>query len=89
MRNARKNPLWLQAYSSGDADGDMIPDALDKCPGTTDLTQTDDQGCPVFTPLPPQSPRERLIQVLHKMNPMTSPRCDATKFPAISAGLKG
>jgi hypothetical protein len=89
VRNAKKNPAWLQAYASGDADGDMIPDALDKCPGTPDLTRTDDQGCPVFTPLAPQAPREQLIQVLNKMNLMTSPKCDAGKFPAVSAPLKG
>ena len=87
MRAAMKSKPWLAAYAQGDADGDLIPDSMDKCPGTADLTRTDNSGCPDRSALAPQPNREQLLPVLNKMHLMTSPACDGAPFPELSAPL--
>jgi hypothetical protein len=47
---SQTDSIFRAALASGDADGDLIPDALDGCQNTPDLTPTDDRGCP--TPAP-------------------------------------
>jgi hypothetical protein len=60
-----------------DADGDLVPDALDACPGTPALTPTFDNGCP--DPNLPEAPSADLIRAgLAKMNLLLDPRCDQT-----------
>ena len=88
MRAAMKTPGWLNAYARGDADGDLVPDSMDRCPGTPDLTRTDNFGCPDRSPLAPQPVREQLVQALNKMNLMTSPTCDSAAFPNVSMPIK-
>lgn len=88
MRHAVKDTVWLNAYLQGDSDGDLIPNAIDRCPGTPDLTRTDDQGCPDATPLAPQPPMEKLQPLFGKMHLMTSPACDNAPLPNISTPIK-
>lgn len=38
--------LLTSHYSSGDADGDYVADALDNCPDTPDRAEVDEHGCP-------------------------------------------
>ena len=72
-------------YIQGDADGDLVPDSMDLCRATPDLTRTDDQGCPDRTPLAPQPSAEEMHQVFTKMKLITSPACDSAAFPEMSA----
>ena len=89
MRAARKDPSYLVAFVHGDADGDLVPDTQDQCPGTPDLTITDLRGCPVREPLP-QAPNSRDIHTsLDGLGFVTSPACDGSPVPQVSAPLKG
>ena len=88
MRSGVKDPVWLNAYLQGDSDGDLVPNAIDRCPGTPDLTRTDDQGCPDATPLAPQPPLEKIQHLFGKMHLMTSPACDSAPLPNVSTGIK-
>jgi hypothetical protein len=88
MKVAVKTPGWLTSYASGDADGDLVPDLMDRCPGTPDLTRTDNFGCPDRTPLAPQPSGEQLVQVLNRLNLITSTACDAASFPDVSMPIK-
>lgn len=36
---------FRRAYTRGDEDGDLVPDAVDRCPNSPRLTPTDAQGC--------------------------------------------
>jgi hypothetical protein len=45
LLRAEHDPTWAAAFCRGDADGDLVPDDRDACPGTPSLTATDDQGC--------------------------------------------
>lgn len=40
MHHAVSSSVWLNAYLHGDSDGDLIPDVLERCSGTPDLTRT-------------------------------------------------
>lgn len=53
LRESRRTPAICDAYAAGDADGDLVPDADDACPGTPNLERTDAKGCPDTAPLPP------------------------------------
>jgi hypothetical protein len=88
MRHALKSPAWLAAYMLGDSDGDLVPDSMDRCPRTPDLTRTDDNGCPDVTPLAPQPPLEKVQHLFGKMHLMTAPACDNAPLPSISTPLK-
>lgn len=48
---SESDAVFRAALVSGDSDGDLIPDSLDGCPLTADLTPTDDRGCPVLAPV--------------------------------------
>jgi outer membrane protein assembly factor BamB len=69
-----------------DADGDLVPDSADACPGTPPLTATLDNGCP--DPTLPAAPSADLIRDgLAKMNLLLDPRCDQAvpEIPALTA----
>ena len=51
------DPAQRDALQRGDADGDLVPDALDKCPKTPFGAPTDARGCPV--PIKPNAATER------------------------------
>ncbi|SFF48299.1 OmpA-OmpF porin, OOP family [Fontimonas thermophila] len=44
---AALGPKAVDDQSSGDADGDGVPDASDQCPGTPKGTRVDTKGCPL------------------------------------------
>ena len=48
----RKSASYAAAVGQGDADGDLVPDSADRCPGTLPLAPTDDQGCDTRCPPP-------------------------------------
>jgi hypothetical protein len=47
LARSQNDPKFRAMLGTGDADGDLIPDALDLCPGTPDLSPTNDSGCSV------------------------------------------
>jgi hypothetical protein len=61
LRAARLDPSLAAALCAGpDSDGDWVPDASDNCPGTPELTQTDDHGC--TDPNLPDAPSPDLVK---------------------------
>lgn len=80
-------PSAMAAYCIGDADGDLIPDSIDRCPGTPPLTPTDDVGCP-GQPKPPAPPRVIVDMILSKMGIVRNPRCDNAPAPTIPSPQK-
>jgi len=88
LRLARNNPNWVLAYARGDADGDLVPDSMDRCPGTPDLTPTDDTGCPVGGDLPPAPSATDLQQVLNALHMTSAKNCDGAPTPDASSTLK-
>jgi len=82
---AEKDPGVASALCAGpDSDGDWVPDAKDKCPGTPDMTATDDQGCAV--PLPHGPSAFDVQRVLASMGMIFNPRCaGAPPPPEVSA----
>jgi hypothetical protein len=69
-----------------DSDGDGVPDARDLCPGTPDLTATDDSGCPLAT-LPPAPSAEDVAKVFSTLHLAVNPKCLEAPVPTrIPAG---
>jgi hypothetical protein len=60
--------------SGGDADGDMVPDPQDDCPGTADMTPTDAHGCPDPT-LPPAPSADDLRRAFQTKGFMFNQAC--------------
>jgi hypothetical protein len=83
---AQSNPAQAtDLCTKNDADGDWVIDSKDKCPGTPDLTATDDNGCPLTTL--PQAPNGTdVLNVLGTMGIMYNPRCTDAPPPAETAG---
>jgi len=46
----RNSPSYASAVAAGDSDGDLVPDADDRCPGTARYAATDEQGCDLKCP---------------------------------------
>jgi hypothetical protein len=80
---ARTQPGYLAKWIAGDADGDHVPDVLDKCPGTADLEPTDDDGCSSRYRPPGYGDDPLVHRLLDKMGIMRSPACDG----ATSVGM--
>jgi hypothetical protein len=85
---------WRDAFSKGDDDGDLVPDAYDRCPGTPPLAITDEHGCEVhcrgagapcgdLAPAP-ADPRELLQSVRFLVNPA----CDGAPAPTTPEPLE-
>jgi hypothetical protein len=87
LRLARTTPNWILEYVKGDADGDLVPDSMDRCPGTPDLTPTDDAGCPVRE-VPPGPSSQDLHTALNSLNMISSKACDGAPAPEGSSPLK-
>jgi hypothetical protein len=73
---ARTQPGLLTQWIAGDADGDFVPNALDKCPGTPALEPTDDKGCSSAYRPPGYVDDPLVRRVIDKMGIMRSPACD-------------
>lgn len=63
-----------------DADGDFVPDDIDKCTNTPDLTATDDKGCTDST-LPKSPSAEDVHKLLDKLRVPISPNCNGAPRP--------
>jgi hypothetical protein len=87
LRLAEDDPSYAAALcSQPDADGDWVVNPRDRCPGTPDLTATDDDGCPIRT-LPPGPDPADVKTVLDSMGMLLNPRCAGAVPPAeIPAG---
>jgi hypothetical protein len=88
LRGAKASSSWNTAYVMGDRDGDLIPDDRDQCPGTPDLTPTNDQGCPQDTRLPEAPSARDLHAAMNGLGIVTSPVCDGASFPGLSVPIK-
>jgi hypothetical protein len=87
LRRAVKDPAWVQAWLLGDADQDMVPDSLDKCPGTPETTPTTDTGCPSTTE-PPKMPTEDQIKFVFSHASFTvDPQCTGP-LPGVAQPIK-
>lgn len=90
-RLARQTPGYAAAVARGDADGDLVPDDRDRCPGTPDLQPTDARGCPQR---PEQAPRpiapsaQALAPLLSRFNLVVDPRCDGAPSPSTPGPIK-
>ena len=58
----RARPGFCDAYANGDADGDLVPDDRDKCPGSKNLERTDADGCPDHRSLLPPAPSNEAVE---------------------------
>lgn len=68
-----------------DGDGDWIPDPDDRCPGTPDLTPTDENGCPI-TIYPPGPDPTDVKTILDRMGMIFNPACLHAPMPVGAAG---
>jgi hypothetical protein len=67
---------WASAVIRGDRDGDLIPDAKDRCPDTKPLEPTDDYGCPLKIEETKKSPSAEEVQVLlNRMGYIADAQC--------------
>jgi hypothetical protein len=70
----------------GDSDGDWIPDRFDRCPRTSDLTPTDDHGCPDGR-LPRAPDADGVARLLDRFGLLINPACSGAPVPSeIPAG---
>ncbi len=88
---ARNTAGYVAAYARGDADGDLVPDDRDRCPGTPDLQPTDPSGCPQQPPRAsrPVAPDGQQMQaILRQFNLAVDPRCDGAPMPTTPRPIK-
>jgi len=81
-KQMRHDPTRLADYCKGDADGDLVPDAEDKCPQTPPMTPTDDSGCTSTAAAPVGPSREMVDNILTHMGILHNPACDSQSGPA-------
>lgn len=73
-------PLAAKLCSGADADGDFVPDDIDKCPNTPDLTATDNAGCTDST-LPKAPSADDVRKLLDRLHLMIAPLCKDAPRP--------
>ncbi len=88
MREARKTPALCDAYAQGDADGDLVPDDRDKCPGSKSLERTGADGCPDASPLPAAPPNEAVENAAKALAIPVSKACADAELPERVGVLK-
>lgn len=70
----------LKLCNEADSDGDFVPDSMDRCPATPDLTPTDNGGC--TDPTLPRAPAaEDVRAILNRMNVIYNPQCQNLEKP--------
>jgi hypothetical protein len=90
---AHTDTAYAQATAAADADGDFVPDSLDQCPNTPDLTPTDPAGCPQQPnpnqPPPPQGPDLQLVlALLRGTNVLADKNCEGAPVPDVPQPVK-
>jgi hypothetical protein len=86
LTRAKADPAYAaQLCGDGDSDHDWIPDSADNCPGTPDLTATDDNGCPLSV-LPDGPSVTDLDTLLQNANVLINPFCRDAPAPTTVAG---
>jgi hypothetical protein len=85
-----RDPNQQRELVEGDADGDLVPDRRDRCPGTPDGTPTDAQGCPLkLTPQDQDKRDERTLRAtLAGARFLYNRSCDGAPAPRIPAPLE-
>ena len=84
------DPKAQRALLAGDADGDLVPDAMDRCPRTAADVPTDARGCPI--PVRPgatdTADERRLRATLAQSRTLFNRSCLEAPSPAIPAPLE-
>jgi hypothetical protein len=62
MKRARHDATYVDMFAQGDADGDFVPDRLDRCPGTKVNAVTTPDGCPDPKIAGPKAPADRDVR---------------------------
>ena len=72
---------------TGDRDGDLIPDPIDRCPNSPELTPTTDDGCPDPTPPPIGPDIADVKKILIHVGVPADPRCVGASSPGVPEPL--
>lgn len=86
----RAEPQAQAALLAGDADGDFVADAADRCPGTPPRTATDGEGCPMARPVASAEDRReeaRLRAALAASRTLVNKSCDGVPAPPAPAAI--
>jgi hypothetical protein len=87
-RDAKHDDGYLPAWEAGDADGDLVPDDRDRCPGTGPLEPVDEHGCPVAVD-PRSAPDDQDVRAaLHQLGFVFSPDCAGAPVPHVPGPIK-
>jgi hypothetical protein len=88
LRAALEDPNWTAGCVRGDADGDLVPDGLDRCPETKELVVTDFAGCPTGDPLPAAPDDEAVRELVGQMGYIFDRECDGAPAPTVPEPIK-
>lgn len=88
VRAALRDPARIKDLARADRDGDLIPDARDRCPGTGDLMPTDDYGCPSKERPTKAPPTRDVLAILDKMHIAATPACQDAPVPSVAEPLR-
>jgi hypothetical protein len=82
------DPAQQRELVEGDADGDLVPDRRDACPGTPDGAPTDARGCPIRPPEHPEAGSDELLRAtLSGARFLFNKSCDGAPTPLIPSPL--
>ncbi len=88
-KRARAQKNYAVWFAQGDADGDLVPDRLDRCPGTPANTATHANGCPNPEGLRPPAPNDADVRwALEKFRVPITPACYDAPLPAAPQTIK-
>lgn len=79
------SPTAQATLAAGDADGDLVPDRSDRCPGTVYGVATDDSGCPT-SPAPKGD--ASLVRALSGTKVLYNPSCKDAPPPLMPVPME-
>jgi hypothetical protein len=89
LTRIESDPNIQLAISSGDADRDLVPDSVDRCPQTPYGSPTDDAGCPTGTGgLEPGPDDVSTQRELSQVKFLHNTACDGQPTPSASVALQ-